>query len=70
MRETSCPITPHDVEVHGYQSTADEDWFKKGEFLVKLIYDYFCIEQDIMPNDYQSQMRLLRRKVWDWFSKK
>lgn len=63
MKATCCPITPHDVRVHGYQFPPDKDWLKKGEFLVKLIYDYFFIERDIIPTSYQFQLRSLRRKV-------
>ncbi len=39
LHETICPVTTHDIKVHGYQFDADSDWFIKGESLLQLIID-------------------------------
>ncbi|MEM9276096.1 MAG: WcbI family polysaccharide biosynthesis putative acetyltransferase [Cyanobacteria bacterium P01_F01_bin.143] len=34
---TNCPVTPHDIKIHGYKFNADTDWFVKGKSLIELI---------------------------------
>lgn len=45
LRETNCPITPHDINIHGYEFNADKDWFIKGASLIELIIDNYFVEQ-------------------------
>ena len=37
LPETNTPISPYDVEVHGYAFDFHENWFEKGKQLIELI---------------------------------
>ena len=37
LPETNTPISPYDVEVHGYAFGFHENWFEKGKQLIELI---------------------------------
>lgn len=37
LKQTNCPISPYDVEAHGYKFGNDEDWMVKGVSLIELI---------------------------------
>ncbi|HEY9661238.1 MAG TPA: hypothetical protein V6C65_22520, partial [Allocoleopsis sp.] len=37
LPETTCPISPHDIETHGYKFDADADWMPRGTALVEAI---------------------------------
>jgi|GEM_PF-1983672 len=39
------PISPYDVEVHGYRFTYDKDWFSKGAKLISLIANHVYAEK-------------------------
>lgn len=43
--ETNCPITPYDIEVHGYKFNPHANWIKKGTKLINLIIDSYYFER-------------------------
>lgn len=45
LPQTDCPISPYDVQAHGYTFHEDEDWMVKGARLIELIAESYLAER-------------------------
>ncbi len=44
LKETNCPVTPHEIKVLGYQFGKHHEWLIKGQALLDMIIDNYNIE--------------------------
>lgn len=52
---TGQPISPYDVAIHGYTFGYHQNWYKRGERLIKILYDYH-IMHDYRPREADSNL--------------
>ena len=45
LPQTNCPISPHDVNTHGYAFGYHSDWFTKGTELIRSIANGYASEK-------------------------
>ncbi len=70
LPETNCPISPYDVQVHGYQFPHHQNWFEKGSELISLIIEHHHYESEhpgqILPvqENWLKKALTLLKKLW------
>ncbi len=45
LPETICPISPYDIEIHGYKFEHDENWYLQGKELIEKIIDEYLASE-------------------------